>query len=77
MNKEERDKRLTEMAKGIDGECLLDYLKEVMEDLDSVQGITKVEEIIGRQEALKICRKIFGFILSKRKKIITKRNQYT
>ena len=76
-NIEERNKKLEELAKGIYGECLLDYLKEKKIELKSIDEIKSFEELVGRQEAVKMIDKVFYFFSELRdRKEPRPRNQY-
>jgi len=76
MNKQERDKKLEDMAKGGLGDALLDYLEEKKTELKDITSCKSETEMFGRQEAIKTFESILGFIYRlKEKKEITK-NQY-
>ena len=77
VNKEERDQKLEELAKSIYGKVLLDYIEEIKNEIDSVEGANTVKEIIGRQEAIKKLDKIFRFLTAKREEKSKEKNQYT
>ena len=55
-------KDLEALAKSPFGKLLLDYLKQESNNLRNIDGVKTFEELLGRQEAVKILDKMFKFI---------------
>ena len=55
-------KDLEALAKSPFGLLLLAYLKQESERLRNIDGVKTFEELLGRQEAVKILDKMFKFI---------------
>jgi len=57
------------------GRALQEYLEEELNKIDTVVGVKSLEEVIGRQHAVDLIKKIFAF--TKEQKVDTKsKNQY-
>ena len=76
MTKQQRDVLLISLAKSPQGDALRDYLEEALKDVDSIAGISSVEEMIGRQISYKYLKEVLKFLYKEEKKPIKEGNQY-
>ncbi len=72
MKKEQRDELLKSLANSLQGEALKDYLEEILDDVNSIAGISSVEEMIGRQISYKYLKEVIKFLYKEEKKVIGK-----
>jgi hypothetical protein len=77
MNKEERKKLLEDLAKLNYGRALTDLIEEELSKIDTVDGITSLEEAIGRKYAVKTLNTIFSFLEKRSPHNNTKKVNYT
>ena len=77
MNPKEKNKRLEDLAKSGYGEALLEYIQENISEMKDISTVKTFEEMVGRQEAVKMLKSIFRFLDKKREKKGEKtKNQY-
>ncbi len=62
MDKKQRDEYLDKMTETIYSKCLIDYLEELIKEIDSVDGVLKLEDAIGKQIAKKYMKRVCGRI---------------
>jgi DNA-binding transcriptional regulator GbsR (MarR family) len=72
MNKEDRDQILENLAKNRQGEALLDWITEEIQNLSDVEKFKTWDETLGKQYAVKLLRKLFKFLEKKKKPISSK-----
>lgn len=56
MNKKEREKLLLKLSKSSEGQALKDLFEEKIAILNSVEGISNFDEVLGRRNAIQIIR---------------------
>lgn len=77
MNKEERKKLLSELSKSPQGKALADFLDEELAKLDSVKGVTSLDEALGRGKAVEIIERLFSFMERRNPQVVHKGRTYT
>jgi hypothetical protein len=71
----EARKLLEELGKTNFGQALREFLDDELKSIDTVDGVTTLDEALGRDKAVKLIRKIFSF-LDKDKKVDKPRTSY-
>jgi hypothetical protein len=66
MTKEQLNEQMESLAKSQYGGVLLEYIKEKIDLMGKIGSIKTFEELIGKQEAVKILKDIFRFLETKR-----------
>ena len=56
------DKELRQLANSDLGKVLVDYLDEKIKDMSDVSKIKTYDELLGKQEAIKILKDLFSFL---------------
>ena len=69
--------QLKQLAQSDFGKMLIDYLDEKIKDLGNITKIRTFEELVGRQEAVKVLKELFNFLEKGREiKPEVKKNDY-
>ena len=68
MDKTKRDEALGKLAKSPFGVVLVSWLEDKIRLMKDVTKIKTFEEMVGRQEAVKILEDLFRFLKNKRQK---------
>jgi len=77
MTKEERNKRLENLARSEYSKALLEFLQEKINIMSDINTVKNWEELVGKQEAVKILKEIFRFLETKKEgKELKTKSQY-
>ena len=60
--------QLNELAKSDLGKVLMDYLAEKIKEMTDITKIKEYDELLGKQEAVKILKELFSFLERAREK---------
>lgn len=71
----DRKKLLSDLNNTAYGAALREYLNEELTKIDTVKGVTTLDEAIGRKHAVELVEKLFAFMESKQE-VKKGNNQY-
>lgn len=63
---------LEPLAKSDFGKLLMEYLKQSISEMSELDKIKSFEEMVGKQEAIKVLKELFSFLESGREQKIEK-----
>ncbi len=62
------EQALKQLAVSDSGKILVEFLEDQIEDISNISKIKSYDELLGRQEAVKLLKELFSFLKKSREK---------